>query len=149
MDQEDNDAITTEISRRTIVKYICFGYLDTENWAKVSSADQSATIDRCFAYDQTLKKNGNWVWGEGLQGPESTVTLHSRDGKVSVTDGPYAETKELLGGLLIIEARDLNHAVQLISNHPGVHMGRWEIHPAQDLEPMIRESEKRRAAKAG
>lgn len=128
------------------MKYICFGYLDTENWAKLSQAEQSAMVDRCFAYDDTLKKNGNWVSGEGLQGPESTVTLQYRGGKVSVTDGPYAETKELLGGLLIVEARDLNHAVQLISNHPGVQMGRWEIRPAFDLAPMIRESEQRRAA---
>jgi len=103
-------------------------------------------IDRCFAYDDKLKKNGHWMSGEGLQGPESTVSLQYQNGKVSVTDGPYAETKELLGGLLILEARDLDHAVQLISNHPGVQMGRWEIRPAQDLQPMIRESEKRRAA---
>lgn len=131
------------------MKYICFGYLDTESWAKLSPAQQAASIDRCFAYDETLKKNGHWVSGEGLQGPESTVSLQYRNGKVSVTDGPYAETKELLGGLLIIEARDLNQAVQLISNHPGVQMGRWEIRPAHDLEPMIRESEKRRAAAKG
>jgi hypothetical protein len=128
------------------MKYICFGYLDTEKWAKVPPAEQLAMIDRCMAYDDTLKKNGHWVSGEGLQGPESTVSLQYQNGKISVTDGPYAETKELLGGLLIIEARDLNHAVQLISNHPGVQMGRWEIRPAQDIEPMIRESEKRRAA---
>jgi hypothetical protein len=106
-----------------------------------------ALIDRCFAYDETLKKNGNWVYGEGLQGPETTVRLRSRKGKVSVTDGPYAETKELLGGLLILEARDRNHAVELISNHPGSQMGTWEIRPAQDLTGMIQESEKRRAAR--
>ena len=68
---------------------------------------------------------------------------------MSVTDGPYAETKELLGGLLIVEARDLNHAIQLISKHPGVKMGRWEIRPAQDLTPMIDASERRRAATTG
>ena len=130
------------------MKYVCFGYLDTETWAKVPSVEQLATVDRCIAYDETLKKNGHWVSGEGLQGPESTVSLQYKDGKVAVTDGPYAETKELLGGLLIIEARDLNHAVQLISNHPGVQMGRWEIRPVQDLEPMIRESKKRRSAGA-
>jgi len=86
------------------MKYICFGYLDTETWAKVPSVEQLATVDRCIAYDETLKKNGHWVSGEGLQGPESTVSLQYKDGKVVVTDGPYAETKELLGGLLIIEA---------------------------------------------
>jgi len=131
------------------VKYICFGYLDEEQWATLSSSEQAATIDRCFAYDDTLKKNGHWVYGEGLQGPDATVSLHYKNGKVSVTDGPYAETKELLGGLLIIEARDLNHAIQLISAHPGVTMGAWEIRPAQDLEPMIQESKKRRVAGKG
>jgi hypothetical protein len=128
------------------MKFICFGYLDTEQWSQIAPAEQNAMIDRCFAYDETLKKNGNWVYGEGLQGPDVTVSLRYKGGKVAVTDGPYAETKELLGGLLIIEARDRNHAVQLISNHPGVRMGAWEIRPAQDLEPMIRESEKRRSA---
>jgi hypothetical protein len=137
---------TPEERRSPSMKYICFGYLDTETWAKVPPAEQLAMVDRCVAYDETLKHDGYWVAGEGMQGPESTVTLQHRDGKVSVTDGPYAETKELLGGLLIIEARDLNHAVQLISKHPGVQMGRWEIRPAEDLEPMIRESKKRRAA---
>jgi len=130
------------------MKFICFGYLDTESWSKYSPAEQLAMIDNCLAYDEVLRKNGNWAGGEGLQGPQSTVTLQHRNGKVSVTDGPYAETKELLGGLLIIEARDLNHAVQLISNHPGVQMGRWEIRPTEDLTPMIRESERRRGVRA-
>jgi hypothetical protein len=128
------------------MKFVCFGYLDTEDWGRMAAAEQTALIDRCFAYDETLKKNGHWVYGEGLQGPETTVRLRSKKGKVSVTDGPYAETKELLGGLLILEARDRDHAVELISNHPGSQMGTWEIRPAQDLTPMIRESEKRRAA---
>jgi hypothetical protein len=61
-----------------------------------------------------------------------------------VTDGPYAESKELLGGLLIIEARDLDHATELMSNHPGLNMGPWEIRPAEDLTPLIRASEARR-----
>lgn len=128
------------------MKFVCFGYLDTEDWGRIPPADQTALIDRCFAYDETLKKNGHWVYGEGLQGPETTVRLRTRKGKVSVTDGPYAETKELLGGLLILEARDRNHAVELISNHPGSQMGTWEIRPAADLTGMIQESEKRRAA---
>lgn len=89
------------------MKYICFGYLDVENWAKLSAGEQDAMIDQCFAYDDVLKKNGNWVSGEGLQG---ATTLSYQNGKVSVTDGPYAETKEVLGGLLIIEARDVNNA---------------------------------------
>src|SRR4029077_18264935 len=83
---------------------------------------------------------------EGIQGPENATTLRYQNGKVSVTDGPYAETKELLGGLLILEARDLNQAIQLLSKHPGVKMGPWEIRPVQDITPMIKESEQRRTA---
>jgi len=128
------------------MKYICFGYLDTEKWATIPTAEKSAMIDRCFAYDETLRKNGHWSSGIGLQGPDATVNLQYKAGQVVVTDGPYAETKEILGGLLFLEARDLNHAIQLISSHPGVQMGRWEIRPAQDLGPMIAESEKRRKA---
>jgi hypothetical protein len=126
------------------MRFICFGYLDADTWSTVPAGEQLAMIDRCFAYDETLKKNGNWVRGEGLEGPPRTVSLRSQGGRVSVTDGPYAETKEILGGLLILEARDLPHAIELISNHPGVQMGRWEIRPAIDLTPMIQESEKRR-----
>jgi hypothetical protein len=127
------------------MKYICFGYLDVENWAKKSDTERNAMVDECFAYDDVLKKNGNWVSGEGLQGPDSAATLRYRNGKVSVTDGPYVETKELLGGLLIIEAADLNGAVALISKHPGLKMGSWEIRPVEDMTDMIRESEQRRA----
>jgi hypothetical protein len=65
---------------------------------------------------------------------------------VAVTDGPYIETKEQIGGILILEARDLNHAIQLMSKHPGVQMGPFEIRPAADLGGMIAESEKRRGA---
>ena len=130
------------------MKYICFGYLDTERWSKLSPSEQTAAMDACFAYDEdVLRKNGHWVYGEGLQGPETATTLRYQNGKVGVTDGPYAETKEMLGGLLIIEARDLNHAIQIMSNHPGAKMGPWEIRPAADMTPIVEESKKRRNAK--
>ena len=126
------------------MKYICFGYLDVTQWATLSPGQQSAMIDECLAYDDVLKKNGHWVSGDGLQGPDTVTTLRYRNDKVSATDGPFAETKEVLGGLLIIDARDRDHAIQLISSHPGVKMGPWEIRPAEDLTEMIRESERRR-----
>lgn len=129
------------------MKYICLGYLDVTQWTTFSPDQQNAMIDACLAYDDWLKKNGHWVGGEGLQGPDTTATLRDRNGKVSVTDGPFVETKEMLGGLLIIEARDRNHAIQLMSNHPGVKMGPWEIRPAEDLTGMIRDSERRRGAR--
>src|SRR5262245_44925331 len=129
------------------MKYVCFGYLDVQKWGSYSQSQQNNMVDACLEYDEVLKKNGNWAVGEGLGGPDCTKTLRYQNGKVTVTDGPFAESKELLGGLLIIEARDLNHAVQLISNHPGVKMGAWEIRPAVDLTPMIEESERRRASR--
>ena len=64
-----------------------------------------------------------------------------------ITDGPYAETKEQLGGILMLEAKDLNHAIQLMSKHPGVKVGPWEIRPADDLNEMISASERRRSQK--
>jgi hypothetical protein len=127
------------------MKYVCFGYLDTKNWATWSESEQNTAFDQCFAYDDMLKKNGHWVAGEGLQGPEKAATLRYRNGKVSVTDGPYAETKEVLGGFLILEARDLDHAVDLMSNHPAMKMGPWEIRPIEDMSQMILESERRRS----
>jgi hypothetical protein len=129
------------------MKYICLGYLDVAQWATLSADQQNAMIDDCIAYDEGLKKNGHWVGGEGLQSPDTATTLRYQNGKVSVTDGPFVETKEILGGLLIIEARDRNHAIQLMSNHPGVKMGPWEIRPAEDLTGMIRDSERRRGAR--
>ena len=128
------------------MKYVCFGYLDVKKWGAYSQSEQNEMIDACFEYDEALKKKGNWAGGEGLGGPDVTRTLRYQNGKVVVTDGPFAESKELLGGLLLLEARDLNHATELISNHPGVKMGAWEIRPAEDLTPMIEESRRRRAA---
>lgn len=102
-------------------------------------------MDKCFSYDDELRKNGHFAGGEALQGPQTAATLRWKNGKVSVTDGPYAETKEQIGGILILEARDLNHAIQLMSRHPGVQAGPFEIRPAADITDMIRESEQRRA----
>ena len=127
------------------MKYICFGYLDVTEWEKKSESERNAMFDKCCAYDDMLKKNGHWVSGEGLQGPETATTLRYQNGKVSVTAGPYAQTKELLGGLLILEARDLHQAIQLLSKHPGATMGPWEIRPVADMSQIVRESEQRRA----
>jgi hypothetical protein len=133
--------------KRSKMKYVCLGYLDVKKWGSYSQAEQNDMIDACLTYDEVLQKNGHWAGGEGLGGPDSTTTLRYQNGRVAVMDGPFVETKEVLGGLLIIEAPDLNRAVQMISNHPGVKMGAWEIRPAADLTPMIEESKRRRAAK--
>ncbi len=127
------------------MKYICLGYFDEKKWEEMSESEQQAFLDECFAYDDLLWKNDHIVSGEALQSARNAVTLRWKNGKVSITDGPYAETKEQLGGFGVFEARDLNHAIKLMSNHPAVKGGPVEIRPADDLTTMIRESERRRS----
>lgn len=128
------------------MKYICLGYIEPNKLGDLPEAECHAMMDECFAYDDELRGNGSFAGGHALQGPGSAATLRWENGKVAITDGPYAETKEQIGGILILEARDMNHAIQIMSQHPGVKAGPFEIRPAADLDEMIRASEQRRAA---
>ena len=127
------------------MKYICLGYFDEKKWEAMSEREQHAFMDERFDYDDVLRKKSHFVGGEALQSSRNAVTLRWKNGKVSITDGPYAETKQQLGGFGVLEATDLNHAIQLISKHPGVKAGPCEIRPADDLTEMIHESERRRS----
>ena len=126
------------------MKYICLGFMDETKWESMTENESNNFMDRCFEYDRELQKNGHILGGEGLQSSKNAATVQFRGGKVSVTDGPFIETKEQIGGILIIEARDLNHAIQLMSNHPSVRMGGiWEIRAAEDMSDKIEESGRR------
>ena len=127
------------------MKYVCFGYYDKDKFDGMTESERNAMFDTCFDYDDHLRANGNWAGGEALQPAETALTLYWNNGKVATTDGPFAETKEQLGGILVLEARDLKHAVELIGKHPGVKYGPFEIRPAADLSDMVRESELRRS----
>ena len=127
------------------MKYICLGYIEPSKLEGLSETELHTMMDECFTYDDELRSKGHFAGGEALQPSQSAATLRWQDGKVAITDGPYAETKEQIGGILILEARDLNHAIQIMSKHPGVKAGPFEIRPAADLSEMIRESEQRRA----
>ena len=129
------------------MKYICLGYIEENKWETMPENERNAMMDECFAYDDVLRKNGHFVGGEALQSPGNATTLRWKNDKVSISDGPYAETKEQLGGILVLEAGDLNHAIQLMSKHPGVKAGPFEIRPSADLTEMIRQSERRRSKK--
>jgi hypothetical protein len=99
----------------------------------MSPSEQAAAMEECFAYDDVLRKNGHsWAGGEALQSTRTAKTLRWQGGKVVVTDGPFAETKEQLGGLGVLEAKDMNEAVELMSKHPGVRFGPFEIRPADE-----------------
>ena len=114
------------------MKYVCLGFIEETKYAKMTQADGQRMMEECFAYDDELRRGGHFLGGEALDSARNAVTLRIKDGKVEVTDGPYAETKEILGGILLLEARDLNHAISLISKHPGVKMGPFEIRPANE-----------------
>jgi len=114
------------------MKYVCLGFIDEKKYADVPPADWQRMMEECFAYDNELRRGGHFIGGEALDSARNAVTLRMKDGAVEVTDGPYVETKETLGGILLLEARDMNHAVALMSKHPGVKVGPFEIRPANE-----------------
>jgi hypothetical protein len=141
-----SSSCTAKGNKEEWMKYVCLGYLEPGRFENMSESERNAVLDECFSYNDELRKNGHLVAEEPLQPANTAVTVGWKDGKVAVTDGPYAETKEQLGGIQVLEARDLNHAIQLISQCPGVKLrcGRIEIRPAADMNEIIKESERRR-----
>jgi hypothetical protein len=127
------------------MKYICLGYYDRLKFEARTEDERNAMFDTCFEYDDHLRANGHFAGGEALQPAETALTLYWKNGKVATTDGPYAETKEQLGGILVLEARDMNHAVQLMAQHPALKYGSiFEIRPAGDMSEVVKASEQRR-----
>ncbi len=127
------------------MKYIWMGYYEPAKHAAMTEDERHAMFDECFEYDDHLRANGHFATGEALQPPETALTLYWKNGKVATTDGPYAETKEQLGGIGVLEARDMNHAIQLLSQHPALKYGtRFEIRPTFNMSEMMQESEQRR-----
>src|SRR5262245_23361504 len=135
------------------MRFICLGYGDDRQWEAMSPSEQAAVMEECFAYDDVLRKDGH-TWGDGaaLQIARLGKTLRSKGGKVIVTDGPFTETKEQLGGFGIIEARDIDEAVALMSQHPGLRFGPFEIRPIDEqMRALLVERQRRieRGASAG
>jgi hypothetical protein len=108
--------------------FLCLGYRDELRWAALPESERLALVEDGRAYDAELRRGGYVVAAGAFRG--DAVTLRHRAGHVAVTDGPFAGSAEGLAGLLILEARDLNHAIQLLSRHPGVRGGAFEIHAA-------------------
>lgn len=128
------------------MKFLCLGYIEENKWDRMSKAEQDAMIAECFAYDDELRNNGHFVSGAGLEHARTAKTLRWNGSKVMVTDGPYAETKEQIGGLFIMQARDLQQAVELMSKHPGVRLGGpFEVRPLNDqIDALLAAHEKQR-----
>lgn len=129
------------------MKFICFGYTD-QKFEQMLESEKNNLFDVCFAYDDEMRANGHFLSGEALDSRSASVTVRKKNGKVSVTDGPFIETKEVLGGIAIIEAEDLKAAIALFSNHPalGVSASGFEIHPVFDMTPLMDASKQRRKA---
>jgi hypothetical protein len=115
------------------MKYICLVYHEEKKLAALSQHELDGLVAECGAWVGELTQGGHHVFSAGLQSLRTATTLRQRDGDLLVTDGPFAETKEFLGGFTILEARDLNEAIQLAAQLPAVRIGTVEVRPV--LEP--------------
>jgi hypothetical protein len=114
------------------MKFLCLSYWDEKKFDRMSESERETFIKECFAYDNVLRKDGHFARLEALQNARNAKTLRHRNGRVSITDGPYAETKEQIGGILLLDANDLNHATELMSKHPGIRVAVFEIRPLDE-----------------
>ena len=115
------------------MKYLCLIYNQEKNLAGFSKEQWDSLKEEYFAYTGSIKGSGHWMGGHSLQPTRTATTVRVRDGKVSATDGPFAETNEQLGGYYLIEARDLNDAIQVASRIPSARMGSIEVRPILEL----------------
>lgn len=129
------------------MKFICLGYYDEKQWATMSETEQKSLMEECFAYDDELRRGGHFAGGDALQPAATAATLRTKSGKVTVTDGPYAETKEQIGGILILEAKDRNHAIELMSRHPGMRVSIFEIRAVDETMNALVEERNQRIKK--
>ena len=130
------------------MKFVVLGYFEEKKFESMSETDRNKVFDECFAYDDVLRAGGHFAGGPALESHKTAKTLRWKNGKAAVTDGPYAETKEQIGGILFLEARDMAHAVELISKHPALkYIATFEIRPEGDMTQIIDASKKRRKKK--
>ncbi|MGH7699122.1 MAG: YciI family protein [Gemmatimonadales bacterium] len=111
------------------MKYLCAIYYDEKRLDDVPKEAVDAVVSECLAYDESLKRNGHLLACERLQPVSMATTVRIRNGQATVTDGPFAETKEQLGGFYLIEARDLNDAIRIASQIPPGRLGCVEVRP--------------------
>ena len=111
------------------MEYLCLVYHEDRKLSAMADAELDAIVSGCTGWVEDLERNGQHVLSAGLQSVRTAVTVRSRNGKVSATDGPFAETKEHLGGFTIIRARDLNEAIAIASKLPAALTGSVEVRP--------------------
>jgi hypothetical protein len=111
------------------MKYLCLIYDEEKKLAAMPKSESDAFMGAYFAFTEAIRKSGHYIGGEALQPVQTATTVRVRNGKVSTTDGPFAETKEQLGGFYFINARDLNDAIQVASKIPSARVGSIEVRP--------------------
>jgi hypothetical protein len=114
------------------MKFVCLGCLDKSTWGKLSPAEQQKLVEECTEFDQELHAKGQFADGFALQDSADATTIRWQGGKATLVDGPFAETKEMLGGILILEAKDKAEALAIMSRHPGIRIGPFEIRPVNE-----------------
>lgn len=115
------------------MKYLCLIYDEEKKLAEMSKAENDAFMGEYFAFTNDIKQSGHYVAGEALHPVQAATTVRIRNGKVSTTDGPFAETKEQLGGFYLVTAKDLNEAIQVASRIPSARYGSIEVRPIVDF----------------
>ncbi len=115
------------------MKFLCVVFVDEKKMAALSRSESQSLDDASLAYDQTLQKSGHLLAAQALEPVRSATTVKVRNGKALVTDGPFAETKEQVGGFLLIEARDREEAIRLASQVPVASYGTLEVRPIKEL----------------
>ena len=115
------------------MKYLCLIYENEKNWETMPPAQLEAIMHEYFDFTAGIGKSGNYIAGEALQPTGTATTVRVRNGKISTTDGPFAETKEQLGGFYLVEAKDLNEAIQIAAKIPSARYGGVEVRPVVDF----------------
>lgn len=115
------------------MKYACLVYFEGSKLGALSRTESDAVTRESIDYDRELERRGHLILAQALQSPEAAITVRVRSGRVSTTDGPFAETKEQLAGFVLVEARDLNEAVQLAARIPLAELGCIEVRPVLEL----------------
>lgn len=116
------------------MQYYCFIYLDSSKFEELSPEEHAGWINAMLDNDEVLRRSGHYVTSDALKQPEAATSVRVRNGKLSVTDGPFAETKEYLSGFIKIEARDLNEAIRIAAAIPLAQVGTVEVRPVDFIE---------------
>jgi len=112
------------------MKYLCLVYLDEKRLNELPDED-------CVAYDTSIRKSGHCLASEALQSVQTATTVRVRSGRTTITDGPFAETKEQLAGFYMIEAQDLNEAIEIASKIPPARVGSIEVRPVRPIRETV------------